>query len=283
MDSKTFFLTYAQSSFDSSQLYDFLNSIKPVVWARISREQHEDGADHHHVLVRFGARVKTRSNMQLFDYMERHPNIQCPRNIKHVLEYVAKDGDYQDFGPVPTKDNVYETLVAYAKAQDRDNFDKEALGSRISYMWAEHLWKRHSGCASTIREPGSGTECLSLQALQFDGGSFVLVGPSGCGKTTWALRVAPKPALLVSHMDDLKKLSCEHKSIIFDDMDFQHMPRTAQIHLVDQDCPRSIHCRHTTATIPAKTPKIFTANTFPFITDPAVQRRIRTLTINNFP
>lgn len=274
MDSKTFFLTYPQSSFQFDDLYEFYNSIKPVEWARISREKHEDGSDHHHAIIRFTTRVKTRSNLTLFDFRGRHPNIQCPRNIKHVLEYVAKDRDYQDFGQIPTADSVYDNLVQFAKAHDRNSFDKTALAGRISYMWAEHLWKRHSGSLQTIREPNQGTECLQLQTMSFDGGSLVLVGPSGCGKTTWASRVAPKPALLVTHMDDLKKLTDEHKSIIFDDMDFQHLPRTSQIHLVDQDMPRSIHCRNTIATIPKNTPKIFTANSHPFLDDEAINRRI---------
>lgn len=31
-----------------------------------------------------------------------------------------------------------------------------------------------------------------------------VVGPAGCGKTTWAKASAPKPALFVSHIDQLK-------------------------------------------------------------------------------
>ena len=280
MDAKTFFLTYPKSLFVHDDLYNFLATIKPVEWARISTEKHEDGTDHHHVIVRFGARVKTGKDNRLFDFRDRHPNVQSARNVKHVLEYVAKDGNYTDYGPIPSEHSVYDKLVHAAKSLDRDLFDKEAMASRISYMWAEHIWKRHACSLQTIREPTEGTECLFLQELQLLDPTTVIVGPSGCGKTSWACRVAPKPALLVSHMDDLKKLNAEHKCIIFDDMDFQHMPRTAQIHLVDHDIPRSIHCRHTIATIPAKTTKIFTANAYPFVQDPAIERRIKTIYIN---
>lgn len=87
--------------------------------------------------------------------------------------------------------------------------------------------------------------------------------------------MAPKPALLVSHLDRLKTYSSAiHKSIIFDDITFKHLHREAQIHLVDTHNPRDIHIRYSTAYIPANTPKIFTANTFPFIIDPAIERRI---------
>lgn len=274
MDATTFFLTYPQADIPHEVLHAKLVSIKPVVWARLARERHADGNWHSHVIVRFGARVRTRSDMRIFDCNGHHPNIQIPRRIADVLQYCAKDGDYMDFGPVPESRALYDQVVNAAKARDRDAFDRCAMEGKLSFQWAEHLWRRHATCAGTIHEGGGGTECMQLQALQLPDKPIVLVGPSGCGKTTWALRVCPKPALLCSHMDDLKRFSPEHRCIIFDDMDFKHLPRPTQIYLVDQDCDRSIHCRHATAMIPKATPKIFTSNEFPFIDDEAIRRRI---------
>lgn len=279
MDATTFFLTYAQSNFEANEFIAFLQSIKPVIWARVAKEQHESGDPHMHAIIRFGARVKTRSNVRLFDYMGRHPNIQIPRRIKDVLEYVSKDGHFTDYGPVPSNKNAYDELVQWAKSGQRDEFDKCALENRISFQWAEHIWKRHAECSRDILEPGQGTECVQLQGLQFSGKSTVVVGPSGCGKSTWAKRVAPKPALWCTHLDDLKRLNAGHKSIIFDDMDFKHLPRTTQIYLVDQDDIRTIHCRNTNATIPAKMPKIFTCNEYCFGDDEAVRRRIEKINL----
>lgn len=91
--------------------------------------------------------------------------------------------------------------------------------------------------------------------------SIVILGPAGIGKTTYAIKNCLKPALLVSHMDTLSKFKIGyHKSIIFDDVDINHLPLTAQIHLVDREKPRCIHMRYTTALIPAGVQKIFTAN-----------------------
>lgn len=119
--------------------------------------------------------------------------------------------------------------------------------------------------------------CLRLNTVprQFDK-TEVIVGDSGIGKTQYALAHFEKP-LLVSHIDDLRDFKPEeHDGIVFDDMDFHHCPRTAQIHLVDKDQMRSIHCRYSTASIPKNTKKIFTCNEngFPFIEDEAIQRRI---------
>lgn len=289
MDATTFFLTYPQADLDHQQVYDALTLIKPVVWARVARELHEDGHPHVHVVVRFGARVKTRSNMLVFDIMGRHPNVQVPRGLKAVLEYCTKGGDYRDFGPVPsfkekkTKGEVYDELRGFAESRNRDGLDRCAVESGISKQWADHLWTRFAADRSTIHEPGPGAECLQLSGLSYPGGTFVLIGPSGCGKSTWAKRVAPKPALFVSHVDDLRKFNVDvHKSIIFDDMDFNHWPRTAQIHLVDQHDVRSINVRYGTVTIPAGTPKIFTSNLPPFTMDPAIDRRITSFTIQSY-
>lgn len=111
-----------------------------------------------------------------------------------------------------------------------------------------------------------------------DKDSIILWGQSGVGKTSLAHATLPK-ALIVSHMDDLASYNTEtHEGIIFDDMDFRHLPRTSQIHLVDSDFDRSIHIRYQTAKIPKKTKKIFTTNELNGrimdIDDPAIRRRI---------
>lgn len=103
-------------------------------------------------------------------------------------------------------------------------------------------------------------------------------GPSGVGKTSY-LRSRFPNALWVTHIDDLGTFdSAIHTDgIIFDDMSFTHLPRTAQIHLVDMDDDRSIHIRYGTATIPAGTQKFFTSNVREIfdLNDAAIARRVR--------
>jgi len=108
--------------------------------------------------------------------------------------------------------------------------------------------------------------------------SVILWGEAGCGKTCFARAILPK-ALFVSHMDDLLKYDeGEHDGIIFDDMNFLHTPREAQIHIVDCEQPRSIHCRYNAASIPSGTKKIFTTNNYDGVIfvagDGAIKRRV---------
>lgn len=88
---------------------------------------------------------------------------------------------------------------------------------------------------------------------------ILLHGPSGIGKTQFALAHFKQP-LLVTHIDDLKKLSSRHDGIVFDDLSFKHMPPETVIHLLDYDTASSIHCRNTNARIPKKMNRIFTHN-----------------------
>lgn len=101
----------------------------------------------------------------------------------------------------------------------------------------------------------------------------IMVGPSGCGKTSYVKSKYPK-ILLVSHMDQLGTYDKDvHEGILFDDMAFQHMPRTAQIHIADMDDDRYIHIRYGMAFIPKGTLKICTTNIKDIFTEDAAIRR----------
>lgn len=73
-----------------------------------------------------------------------------------------------------------------------------------------------------------------------------------------------------------------HKSIIFDDMAFSHLPREAQIHITDTSDEAHIHCRYGYAIIPAGVQKIFTANIYPFLVDPAIERRLYKIKVQGY-
>lgn len=112
--------------------------------------------------------------------------------------------------------------------------------------------------------------------------SWILQGDPGTGKTQYALSHFACP-LLVSHMDDLREFAPDtHDGIVFDDMDFKHLPRSTQIFLADCALDRTLHCRYQNAMIPRGTKKIFTTNeenTCFDISDGAIKRRVNILRV----
>jgi hypothetical protein len=104
---------------------------------------------------------------------------------------------------------------------------------------------------------------------------LVFMGKAGAGKTQFAKRHFKKP-ILISHLEDLRKIKHDTDGLVFDDMNFNHIPRQAQIHLLDIEEDRSIHVRYGLVEIPAGMPRIFCCNWdhFPFlVNDGAIERR----------
>lgn len=285
LDGQQFFLTYPQSDFGHQELYDFLTTLETLLWARIASEKHASGEPHIHAVFKFNRRWTSR-NERIFDFNGRHPNIQSVRSATKSLAYLAKDGEFSDFGTVPSggpKATASE-LLELAKTASESEYWVACAEARLPYQYAQRFRSMASSEAGTTLTEWTGSDswirsdlqCLPLPSAK----SICLVGPSGCGKTSWAKRECPKPALWVRHLDVLRSFRPEyHKSIVFDDMSFGHMPITAQIHIVDWQDVSHIHCRYGHATIPENTLRFFTCNNFPFADHPAIHRRLHLINL----
>ncbi|AAM12385.1 replication associated protein Rep [Sida yellow mosaic virus] len=106
INSKNYFLTYPKCSLTKeealSQLKE-LNTPTSKKFIRVSRELHEDGSPHLHVLIQFEGKYNCKNN-RFFDLVSPsrsthfHPNIQGAKSSSDVKKYVEKDGDFIDFG-----------------------------------------------------------------------------------------------------------------------------------------------------------------------------------------
>lgn len=159
----------------------------------------------------------------------------------------------------------------------RDHFGQWVIYRKSFEAYAEMVNKRVNDSEYSLESFGYDGKEEILEEL--GSSSIIIWGKAGTGKTEFAKALMPG-ALLVSHLDDLRLFEKEkYSGIIFDDMCFTHLPRTSQIHLVDSDNGRSIHCRYQTAWIPRNTKKIFTTNEqngeVVDLNDPAIARRCR--------
>lgn len=289
VNAKNFAITFPATTtlpFNKQQLLDHLSALNGVSYTLVSKELHQTGVPHYHALVSFSNKKNIR-DARFFDYLGAHANVQACRSLSQWIEYVKKDGDWCEHGTPPinfTPSMEGLTFPDPATCDGEQEWLTRCLANKVPYGYTQRMWAllQQNDCLTLTEDyttPAGAQVCNALTNftpadLTFH--SLIIVGPSGCGKTTWAKTFAPKPALFVSNPDDLKKLTNAHKSIIFDDCDFNHWPRTSQIHLVDRYEPRSIHLRYSNAMLAPGILRIFTANTVPVNTsDEAIRRRTR--------
>nr|URM59574.1 replication-associated protein [Tomato yellow leaf curl virus] len=103
---KNYFLTYPQCSLTKEEALSQLKNLSTPtnkLFIRVSREFHENGEPHLHVLIQFEGKFKCQNNRS-FDLVSStrsahfHPNIQGAKSSSDVKAYVEKDGDFIDFG-----------------------------------------------------------------------------------------------------------------------------------------------------------------------------------------
>jgi len=282
---KRFFLTYARCDAEPTALKLFLEARASCRYVLVAREKHEDGALHLHACVEF-CDVQ-RHAVGWLDYEGKHPNKQDPRKWDACKTYVKKDGDFVETEKGLDARGDYLGLdlsLQCAGFNSEEEWYDFCIREKIGFNYARWFWQRmHADDCSIVADVHEGVVCNALKEFRYDWSkTLVLKGPSGCGKTTWAKTNIPKPALFVSHVDELKSFRPGyHVSIIFDDVDFSHWPRTSQISVVDRENPRSVHCRHSVARIPAGINKVFTCNEVPLsVQDEAIRRRIRIVNVN---
>jgi hypothetical protein len=91
------FLTYPQCNISKERCLELFKAIRPVKDYCIAEESHQDGTPHIHAWLSFTTKCNTQDPLY-FDLVEAgrtfHPNIQKPRSIKSVQEYITKDENY---------------------------------------------------------------------------------------------------------------------------------------------------------------------------------------------
>jgi len=258
-----------------------LSYIDNVKYVLVCHELHKDGTDHLHALISFDKKRDIR-NEKYFDIDNFHPNIQSVKSMPKSINYIKKDKDFVEWG----ENTTASKFLNFPEGDEHTlkTWLEECMERKIPYGYAAAMWKCKSVSNFTTLETfdhsnASRISNLLLKVMLPDLThlrSYVILGPSGCGKTTWCKMHANKPALMVSHMDDLRDFKIGfHKSIIFDDMKFTHLDPVLQIPIVDRYDNRSLHCRYNVAQIPAGIQKFFTCNEMPFNTEhEQIKRRI---------
>ena len=269
---KNMALTY-KGLIDKEPLYDFVTGVLSVdTCCRIAHETSEGGYEHTHVLVMFSSSVDVK-NCRKFDFTPEggdviHPNIKKIATLDHLArwrEYINKQ-DPNPYGELPagkvSNEEKFEAASEFVLGCKRfkdifrcpDTSVKMVICQKITYF--KMLWETNATKSVTTTEHTTFNRGpLDLLTSK----TWLVCGKAGTGKTAYALSHF-KAAVLVSHIDDLKKITDETDGLVFDDMSFNQWPPGSIIHLLDSEQDRSIHARYINAEIPAYLPKIFTSN-----------------------
>lgn len=277
---KNIFLTYSQTKLSFSDLFAHILSLYPVSYLILAEEKHQDGGQHFHSFVRLESKPDIRDE-RAFDFEGHHPSIEKAKCAKKAQNYCKKDGDYEEYGVLG---EVVEDRVGTPEASEYSNrleYLRACQTAKIPYQYAVEFWKaEHVDHGPTLE---SGEEVIGslrhpwLETHEYDRTrALVLYGSAGSGKTTYGKLHVDKPCLWIRHIDNLKYFDKNyHRSILFDDLDFNHWPITSQIALVDTENETAINRRYGVTNIPKGFPRIFTCNNCPFDTSSqAILRRI---------
>nr|QBX89258.1 replication associated protein [Apis mellifera virus-2] len=124
------FLTYAQADLIPSKesLHTHLSSLPNASKVIVAREEHEDGGTHYHACIQFTRKLRIRDE-RFFDYLGVHPNIQSVRNLKHVLAYVSKEGDFVNTGfQLESDETITEMVQDAAQLPTREEALRAIMG-----------------------------------------------------------------------------------------------------------------------------------------------------------
>lgn len=277
MQYKEIGLTYSRCPIPRDEIIRLLQEKFEFTDYYVAQETHKEEKEcstHLHVWLEAANKPNIR-NQNFFDveYLGStyHPNIgKKKRNWIH--NYLKK----QDKEPYT---NIPEGYIALAQAGMVD----EAI-SKFAFDHPKEFIIHHERVIKTCSILGKRKR--EHKVFEFTGDkiewdwdqkSLLVIDEPGKGKTEWAKSFCKEMGwtyLRVTHLDGLKKYNGEDV-IIYDDVNFSHLPRETQIHIAEVRNEKSIHCRHACAEIPAGVKNIILGNAYPFSNfEPAIERRL---------
>jgi hypothetical protein len=310
INTQQLFLTYPKCPISPTICLELLNRLPIIISNKIeiyiiAQEKHQDGTEHLHAYLKLGKKCNVNNQRAcdiLFENVTYHPNIQGVRSSKSVTKYVVKEGNYitnlsdtaiaeaiasnTKVGEVYEKARKVAKIEGVSKAMEVLETVKTARDLTVHGDAIQRNLQKLVTCKLVV--PYS-IDTYKLNFVWDRTKTLILWGPTNTGKTSLAKALLPK-ALFVRHMDRVKEyINGTFEGIIFDDMGFKHLPREAQLHIVDTYDITDIHVRYGVATLPSGTPRIITTNLMPQELllstngeiDPAIARRIEIVYIGD--
>lgn len=239
------------------------------------REVSEAGFDHVQLLIVVKVKRALHVFIKQFKTEEHCVKTEPTENIWKYASYCMKSYSSADeqfqFGNVPPKilnqADKKETTIEKFKTMLQFDTKEEAIDYVKEEMTDKYVLQ-NSAIMSFLQRQYATTTAAKYTIDQFNrqpedihsGKSFVFIGKAGIGKTQFALAHFKSP-LLVSDRQDFGKLQTgTYDGIVIDDMNFNKWNACNLIHLLDQECDRTVNIKYGCVSIPAMLPRIITLN-----------------------
>jgi hypothetical protein len=262
------------------------------------QEKHDSkDYEHFHVLVKFDRQVRI-IDQNFWDLNSVHGHYKTldkkKDSFESVRSYCQKDDDYLEYydrKPRPdlgkVKSTTESSFLAYliyeiSKKEPKSQIDVKnhlkaaleclSLDSKAIYHLNEkkllkgllnafkgdiviNIGTRYERCKFVNVPEG----IVEWEKSEKHKKALILHGKSGTGKTSLAKSLFKNP-LIVSDLEDLKKLNDNHDGIVFDDFSFRKLTKDKKIFILDLETSRTLPVKFGSITIDAGMPRVFTTN-----------------------
>lgn len=226
---KNLALTYPRTEGNKHDLLTFLVNLlsqHQVVYAVVSHESHQDGGSHFHAFVMLAEKFRLQ-DMNFFDWNGNHPHIEESRSPSEWIQYVKKDGDFEEYGTNPIKKARLER-----REKIRFLIEKSLDEAIDSNQFSIFEIARRQQLIQMVRNAKPVWPAFMERRV------FWYYGPTGTGKTRYAVQQAERYyknswCILTGDLRSFMNGYDNQRCVIFDDIRAGTIRFERLLHLTD--------------------------------------------------